>query len=97
MLGKLSFVVAHEAMNRYTACVHVLTKMLGECEMEMLSDALNQYAQTPVYHGFEAEADYAALFALAFSEAGFNTLKPEFDVTRAFMEAPGASEDAEAT
>ena len=93
MLKKLCFLDAHEIMCDCERAVGALKLIFGESMMEMIHDAVNLYAQTPAYHGCEEEADYAALFALALSQAGFNTLNPENDITRELLMAP--SKEAE--
>ena len=85
MLKKLCFLDAHMIMCDCERAVEALKLIFGESMMETIHDAVNLYAQTPAYHGCEEEADYAALFALALSQAGFNTLHPEYDVTRELL------------
>ena len=88
MLKKLCFLDAHQLMCDCERAVEALKLIFGQAMMETIHDAMNRYAQTPAYHGCEEEADYAALFSLALSQAGFNTLNPENDVTRELLMAP---------
>lgn len=92
MLKKLCFLDAHMLMTDCERAVEALKPIFGETMLEMIHDAVNLYAQTPVYHGCEEEADYAALFALALSQAGFNMLHPENDVTRQLLMDPSKEE-----
>lgn len=91
MLKKLSFLDAHEIMTDCERAVVAMRPILGASMMETIHDAVNHYAQAPALWGCEEDADYAALFALALSLAGYNSLKPEYDVTRSLMHHPGAS------
>ena len=87
MLKALSF---NEAFDFLLGCASIVPSMepyIGEAAMEVIHDALNFYAQTPALWGCDEDADYAALLALVFSRAGFNSLKPENDVTQKFMVA----------
>ena len=88
MLKKLCFLDAHEIMCDSERAVEALKLIFGEAMMEMIHDAVNHYAQTPALWGCEEEADYAALFALALSQAGFNMVKPEYDVTLKLRRRP---------
>lgn len=88
MFKTMSFLDAHELMCDCRMAVEAMRHILGESMMETIHDAVNHYAQTPALWGCEEEADYAALFALALTQAGFNTMKPEYDVTRQLMTAP---------
>lgn len=91
MFKKLSFSDAHEIMIDCERAVDALKTVFGDAMMEMVHDAVNHYAQTPALWGCEEEADYAALFALALTQAGYNSLLPEYDVTRSLMQSPGVS------
>ena len=88
MLQTMSFLEAHELMTDCEQAVASLKLIFGEAMMEMIHDAVNHYAQTPALWGCEEEADYAALFALALSQAGFNMVKPEYDVTLKLRRRP---------
>ena len=88
MLQTMSFLEAYELMTDCEQAVASLKLIFGEAMMEMIHDAVNHYAQTPALWGCEEEADYAALFALALSQAGFNTVKPEYDVTLKLRRRP---------
>lgn len=88
MLKALSFNEALDFMFGCNAIMGSLEPYLGEAAMEVVHDALNHYAQTPDLWGCDEDGDFAALLALAFSRAGFNSLKPECDVTLKFMTAP---------
>lgn len=91
MLKTMSFLDAHKLLCDCERAVEALKPILGETMLEMIQDAVNCYAQTPYLWGCEEEADYAALFALALTQAGFNTMKPECDVTRHLMPALSSS------
>lgn len=84
MLKKLSFLEAHELLLSCEQAVEVLKPILGDM-LYTIHDAVNLYAQSPDNWGCEEEADYAALFALALSQSGYNMLKPENDVTLKFL------------
>lgn len=88
MFKTMSFCDAHKLMCDCEQAVATLQLILGEAMLETIHDAVNYYAQTPALWGCEEEADYAALFALALTQAGFNMMKPEYDVTRQLMTAP---------
>ena len=94
MLKKLSFLDAHETMLCCERAVEVLKPILGDM-LYMVHDAVNFYAQTPDNWGCEEEADYAALLALALTQAGFNMLKSENDVTVEFMKPSGGSGESQ--
>lgn len=93
MLKKLCFLDAHEIMCDCEQAVEALKLIFGGAMLEMIHDAVNYYAQTPALWGCEEEADYAALFALALTQAGFNTMMPEYDVTRQLMTAPSKEDE----
>ena len=85
MLKSLSF---YEAFDFLQACDSVfpsLEPLLGEAAMEVLSEAVNLYAQNPENWGCDEDGDFAALMALEFHRLGFNHLLPEHDVTLKFM------------
>ena len=88
MFQTMSFLEAYELMTDCERAVAFLKSIFGEAMMEMIHDAVNHYAQTPALWGCEEEADYAALFALALSQAGFNMVKPEYDVTLKLRRRP---------
>ena len=81
MFKTLSFLEAYQLMSDCECAVKFLRSVFGEAMMETISDAINLYAQNTDEHGCPEEADYAAILALAFNEAGFNMMKSEFDVT----------------
>ena len=87
MLKALSFNEAFEFLLGCDCVVASLEQHMGQAAMEVIHDALNFYAQTPALWGCDEDADYAALLAFAFTRAGFNSLKPENDVTLKFMVA----------
>lgn len=89
MLKTMSFVEAHEFLNDCQHAVIHLKSIFCPAMMEVIHDAVNHYAQTPALQGCDEEADLAALFALALTLEGYNSLKPDFDVTRDLMSAPG--------
>lgn len=92
MFKTMSFLDAHELMTSCQFAVEALRPLLGDM-LEVVHDALNYYAQTPALWGCDEEGDYAAIFSLALSQAGYNTLLPEHDITRKLMESP--SKEAE--
>lgn len=92
MLKTMSFLEAHEFMNTCEHAVFHLKAIFGEATMELIHDAVNHYAQEPALWGSDEDADQAALFALALTQEGYNSLKPEFDVTRDLMTPPGKTD-----
>ena len=85
MFKSLSFNEAFDFMSACSLFVGCLNSHFGEAAIEVFHDALNHYAQIPALWGCDEDGDYAALMALALSRAGYNSLKPEFDVTQRFM------------
>ena len=96
MLHSLSFEDAYETMVLAETAVKSMEPILGECLMEIIHDALQHYARTQALNESDTERDYAALLALAFSMAGYNSLLPEYDVTLELRvnKTSGAGEDA---
>ena len=88
MLKALSFNEAFDFMLGCNCVISSLEPYVGEAGMQVMHDALNHFAQTPALWGCDEDGDYAALLALMFSRAGYNTLKPEYDATLKFMVAP---------
>lgn len=88
MFKTMSFCDAHKLMCDCEQAVEALQLTLGVAMLETIHDAVNHYAQTPALWGCEEEADYAALFALALTQIGVNTLNPDNDVTRELLMAP---------
>lgn len=87
MLKSMSFNEAFDFMLGCHAILPSLEEYLGESCMEVLSDAINLYAQNPEAWGCDEDGDMAALLALMFHRYGFNSLKPEHDVTLKFLVA----------
>ena len=80
-----SFSEAFDFMTAFHCAFDHLDAYLGEAAMEVLSDAINLYAQNPENWGCDEECDMAALMALEFHRCGFNHLLPEHDVTLKFL------------
>ena len=87
MFRKLSFLEAHEMMVICQQAVEAMRPILGDM-LYLVHDAVNFYAQSPDNWGCDEDADYASLLALALTQAGYNMLKDEYDVTRQLMTAP---------
>ena len=96
MLKSLSFNEAFDFQLACHAIVGSLESLLGEAAMEVLSDAVNFFAQDPQKWGCDEDGDFAALMALEFHRCGFNHLLPEHDVTVKFL-VNSKSQDGEST
>lgn len=96
MLRSLSFNEAFEFQLACHSCFGALEPFLGEAGMEVLSDAVNFFAQNPQMWGCNEDGDYAALMALELHRCGFNHLLPEHDVTLKFL-IGSKSRDGEST
>jgi len=83
-----------QTVRRSTRAVFALEKILGEYEMGVLNDALQCYANHPEEHSCDEDLDVSAIFALAFDIAGYNHLKPEFDILQKW-DFPENDEDEE--
>ena len=85
MLSALSFAEACDFLNSCRNIFGLFEEHLGQAAVEVMSDSVNLFAQDPELWGCDEDGDYAALMALCFHQLGYNSLKPEHDVTLKFL------------
>lgn len=90
MLKAYSYI---ESVGVLEACLHAVSVLhdVPDLDLEVLHDALTLFAQTPAWHGCDADADFACLFALALRTKGYDHLHDQYKVTEDFYKRPNQS------